>query len=235
MLAPAVGLTAPLILHHGYVPRPTGLALAFWLLLCIISLLSTLCNPLHPGWAIKLSRLLLIDGWCFVGGTYVATRKQSLAAFMNVFLIVCLAVALSVFLSGERMGTSVAQLSFINYLGVGRLTAMATLLCLARMVASVDRKVSAAYTMLAAAMALLTFSAGGRGPSLGLLLVLAGWALIALYRPDSGGGRKRLLLMVMMVTLVLWLGTSAGLLDATLARWNQVNAGAIGGSGTGMR
>ncbi len=99
-----VGLTALLILHHGYVPRPTGLALAFWLLLCIISLLSTLCNPLHPGWAIKLSRLLLIDGWCFVGGTYVATRKQSLAAFMNVFLIVCLAVALSVFLSRRTHG-----------------------------------------------------------------------------------------------------------------------------------
>ncbi len=84
-------------------------------------------------------------------------------------------------------------------------------------------------------MALLTFSAGGRGPSLGLLLVLAGWALIALYRPGFGWRTKTPSPDGHDGHAVLWLGISAGLLDATLARWNQVNAGAIGGSGTGMR
>lgn len=209
-----------LVIRFRRIPRTVALALRWWFLISLLCLLSTLLNPLRGGWETKLARLIVVDGWCLLGGTLLATRTRAQQAFSLSFLLVGILVSLSFLLSVGHLGTSVARLKFTNYIDIARLAGLASLLCLSRLSCARGGLALVAYGIGTSVLGGVTLAAGSRGPSLALLMAFSLWGILSIKVGARFRHKGRMIALFLLLVLLLWGASARGFFAVTLDRWS---------------
>lgn len=209
------------ILRSGKVEEPVLKSLLFLIFLTVFTLISTIFNVKWPGFDTKLIRFIIINGWAFLGGAILAASLPALRGFIVTQIL--LAISFTISNLNNNPLTALSSLKdATNYLGVARITAMGALVLMPLLTGNLKK-----WQRILALIGVLfltfgTFSSGGRGPTVGLLVVILVYFFVTITAQSSM--KKKILTLLVFLLILSFLGFLfyGGFFDKFLMRLSSI-------------
>lgn len=204
----------------GRVDKAFLSALFFMVILSASVLFSTMINIKWTGYETKLARFLIINGWAFLGGAYLASNIDAVKGV--IFILAFLGISFGIANSGE---TSI--LLFLkdttNYLGISRIGAMGVAAILPFLLGDEKSRKKPLFLIVILLLSYSTFTSGGRGPSLGLLVVVIGYFAMRFFTQSNASQKVKILGWFLVICGVMTSLYYLGFFDYLLLRLQNLS------------
>lgn len=187
-------------LINGRADRAFLKALFFIVILSASVLFTTMININWTGYETKLARFLIINGWAFLGGAYLASNIDAVKGL--IFILVILGVCFGIANSGASSALLFLK-DTTNYLGISRIGAMGVAASLPFLLGDEKSAKKPLFLIVILFLSYSTFSSGGRGPSLGLLVVVLGYFAMRFFTQSKETPKVKILVWFLVLCGVI--------------------------------